>query len=190
MQGGVSGADVNAQDSEGRTVSHVSIDVVTRRNFPFRFWIVEMLLEAGASVDIPDQKGVTALQYASDGVVQRKRISMDRNEFFEWYDSTLNLMSALTTRGADKRTPLPAYDNMKDLINRNLLIAENYGLVRLAEAALTRGADPNYTGPDGDAPLIAAARNGNIDIVNALIKAQADTSYRNQDEQDPAVWPQ
>jgi len=79
---------------------------------------------------------------------------------------------------------------MKELINRNLLIAANYGLVRLAEAALTRGADPNHTGPHRDAPLIAAARNGNIDMFNALIKAQADTSYRNQYEQDPAVWPQ
>jgi ankyrin repeat protein len=54
-------------------------------------------------------------------------------------------------------------------------------------ALLKRGMDPNTVGPTGQPMLHVAAREGNLDIVQALVQAGADIDKRNLLKETPVM---
>lgn len=114
--------------------------------------LVERLLAAGAEASLTDARGRSAADHAA----RRGDVAM---------------MNRLVAAGA----PLTTDERTRH--NAALLTSLRHADAAGALAALGRGADANAADRDGRSALIAAARGGMVEVVEALLAAGADPNH-------------
>src|SRR5438105_4418888 len=149
---------------------------------------VEVLLENGADIDLPDPDGVTPLLVAilnANWDVARQLIDAgaDVNQWDIFGEAPLFTAVDLRNRIDGGRASI-------DPQNRNTGLA-------IVKALLERGADPNMqlffkpanirgaTNTRGATPLIRAAGNGDLEVVKLLLEHGADATVMTADRQTP-----
>ena len=172
-----SGADINSQDEDGRTVLHCAID-----GQDGSLELIQSLLERGADPFIVDQRGFPPAQKAYDDVLEyltglgAGNIEVDRNgntalhhavddnDFISVKKNLSEGLFQVNVRNDEGRTPL--------------LIAVEEGYADIAEALLDAGADANVEDRKHMTPLIVAAnRKGGYSLCRILLDAGADVNY-------------
>lgn len=196
------GADVNVQDKEGKTALMLTGDLVLRSHcksikVPAMFSkegfkeTVQILLAAGADVNLQDKKKCTALfellKVADAEVVQALLAA--------GADVNLQEENALTPLFVIMGNPSDDKEITKLLIeagaNINLQASEKLGRVtplmqaihgghtESAKLLIEAGASVNIQVVDGMTALMLAAQKGNTEVVKSLIKAGADILVKN-----------
>ncbi len=154
------GVDVNAKSLNGETPLHAA----ARQG---KGAIVEILLAAGAEVDVRDSEGNTPLSLAQDSLAWARKDKSVDNAPYEV------LLRRLREGGAgdDGRSPLHQAIAADDLEAVNKLIAD--------------GADVNQTGPKDITAAHIASEIGNPKILSALIEAGAEVDRPNTEDLRP-----
>jgi ankyrin repeat protein len=120
-----------------------------------RMEIVELLLDKGADPNIVNDKGKTALMYASDWI---SRISNVNNPRINGHRDAVEL---LLDKGADP--------NITDPTGKTALImASDNGNIDIVELLLDNDSDPNIVDNDGKTALMCATDRGNTGIVKLI----------------------
>ncbi|XP_062575733.1 uncharacterized protein LOC134237623 [Saccostrea cucullata] len=118
--------------------------------------IVDILLKAGADVNVCDANGNTPLDFAI-------------------YTSEINTIKTLIEAGTDL--------NRCENGTPPLVFAAKLNNTDAVKSLLTNGAHCNYRTEDGTTALYFASKNGNIDMVKTLFEFGADYSiYKNKDK--------
>jgi ankyrin repeat protein len=120
-----------------------------------RMEIVELLLDKGADPNIVNDKGKTALMYASDWIY---RISNVNNPRINGHRDAVEL---LLDKGVDP--------NITDPTGKTALImASDNGNIEIVELLLDNDSDPNIVDNDGKTALRYATDNGHTEIVKVI----------------------
>jgi len=124
--------------------------------------IVEMLLKAGANIDLANEDGLTPLNIASQS------------------KNNLTVVEALLKAGA----------NM-DIANKDgetpIYIASMRDNLPVFELLLKAGANVDIANKDGETPINKASQYGNLTIVEALLKAGANMDIANKYGETPIL---
>jgi len=158
------GADINARNSDGETAATKASGNITSVNNPWRQHLLA-LLDMGADVNAARRSGHTILMSAC-------------------WRGDLELVRVLLDRGADVNARTGnGYTALMDACNHH---GQNpaHGHTEIVRALLEKGADPNvwvtqeYDSADqtahfGMSPLERAARDGNIEMVQMMLKRGA-----------------
>ncbi|MFI5120580.1 MAG: ankyrin repeat domain-containing protein [Thermoanaerobaculia bacterium] len=158
---------------------------------------VQRALAAGATVDGPDEHGVTAITYA---IVEN---SFNAREVLR---ALLNAKASVNARSEDGRTPLMfAAQNGKNEHFGDLLVAGAdlnavdddhwtalmyaafYGSSFGVKDLLNAGADPKVEATDGRTAVLLAAQHGNSTSLEALLAAGGTFESRNLRDTTPLV---
>jgi uncharacterized protein len=123
--------------------------------------VIKALLEAGAAVDAPCDRGQTALLVTS-------------------YRGFPEAAVLLLAHGANPNIP---YEE-----DWPLGLAVNYGYTEIVKAMLDKGALLNVQDSYGKTPLHRAAFGGHDDIVEALLQKGADVDITDNDGRTPLMW--
>lgn len=129
--------------------------------------VLDLLLEAGARVDVPSRDGRAALHFAA---------------FLGHFDVAKRLVDA----GANVNQPA-ALTNGAGLGHTPLLIASFQGHYKIVQMLLKHDANIEIGARDGATPLIAAASGGHMKIVKALLKAGANVFRRLESGETAAI---
>ncbi|CAG9981166.1 unnamed protein product [Clonostachys byssicola] len=148
--GGEGNSLLNARGLSGRTILLEAVYSLDKN-------MVQMLLEMGADVSIPDDEGWGPLALAA----------------FVGHDEILSLM---LDRGADLANLAVKIGKKRRLLS----IAAEHGHLEIVRILLHRGADISVADEDGWTPLIWAAYNGNFETVRFLIEKGADVSVADE----------
>jgi ankyrin repeat protein len=149
---------------------------------------VEVLLDHGADIDLPDPDGVSPLRVAILNVnwdLARRLIEAgaDVNQWDIYGEAALFTAIGLYTRPDNGRQPIDPPNE-----------TDGMTIVRML---LDRGANPNMqlffrpagvrgsTNTRGSTPLIRAANNGDLEMVNLLLDHGADATIYMADRQTP-----
>lgn len=173
------GADVNTAD---------------RRGFTPLMWasasgnmeLVRQLLESGAALDRRANDGTTALMLASaNGFTGIVRALLDRGA-----DATA-ARGGVTARQlalGRSHSEIATLLERAEALGARLLQAANEGHDMLVRQVLVLGAPVNVTDGRGATPLMIAARNGDLGILQALLARGADSSLRDSQGQTVFDW--
>jgi len=148
---------IDAQDKNGETALHYAAEC---RFVPQGSQVAQILLDAGASVDLADTWGITPLQHAA----------------FEKNTPMVMLLIA-------KHALVDARDHGGETA---LHWTALYDQTDAAAALLDAGANINATDSRGWTPLILAARNGNAKIAALLLRRGADRTIADLSHQTAA----
>jgi ankyrin repeat protein len=143
------GADINAEDSLGRTPLYFASEHDNHGNCP----VIRLLLELGANVNARAKDASTPLHVASRcGTLEVVRLMLE-------YGADPNVQDE------DKSTPLH--------------LASRCGHVNIARLLLERGADVNARDADGWTSLHQASRGGYVEVVQLLLDHGVDVNAQN-----------
>ncbi|HEX5107309.1 MAG TPA: ankyrin repeat domain-containing protein [Vicinamibacterales bacterium] len=169
--------DVNARDAQGQTPLMLAATVGSVD-------AVRTLLAAGADVHAASNGGVTALHLAADSAA-KTRLLLEAGAHVNVASQlgrTPLMVAASVNAGAevvrlllDKGADLNAADSVGVT---PLISAANVDNRDAAELLLARGANPHAQARTGhpSTPLMAAAFNGNLPLVRALLARKADVT--------------
>jgi ankyrin repeat protein len=174
-----SGADVNAQDTCGRTA--LIYAVLAGIGLP---QTVKTLLELGADPDLRDNDGVTALMFAIVGMddpiagESMKEIAMILRDAGASEEGVIYIILAKAAAGGDLKSVRECIAQGADVnfqASRPLVSAVQGGHLAVVRELLAAGANPNLrAGPRDLTALIHAASEGRLDVVQELMEAGAD----------------
>ena len=173
--------DINLQKRDETMLSNASY----RNNVK----CVGMLIKLGASIDIKDKGGGTALMAAcfrgnsqcvkllidagADVNVENNRgltaLTISSNEAFDSEFEKYECVKLLVEAGADSTTGP----------NSALFLASKNGFLETVKCFIKAGADINSQDFDGKTPLMVSALGGNVDVLKELIEAGADLDIQN-----------
>jgi ankyrin repeat protein len=166
---------------EGQKGYRPLLIIATQRGDPA---IVRTLLTAGASKDVRDRNGWTALRWAHDGKLKKQARA---DEIIAILDSVgarddaglraLALADAVVRKdlaGVRAALKAGAEPDTRDDKGMTLLIhASAAGDTKVAQALIDGGANVNVTVPYAPSPLTAAIEKGDVKMVNVLLRAGA-----------------
>lgn len=180
-----SGANLNQQDSEGRTalmhaLGYSDMDVI------------ETLIKAGVDLDIQDNEGNTALMQvelskSTKLVDLLKQAGASHKGLKE-----VELLQAIERGDTDRVKVL-----LQEKLNPNarlgqitmLCQAAREGHLEIAKLLIEAGADVNQRASEGYFnPLLYAAYDGNLEVVRILLEAGADVNIRVTDYLNPLEY--
>ncbi|KIE04651.1 Uncharacterized protein NF27_GZ00110 [Candidatus Jidaibacter acanthamoeba] len=171
------GADVNFQDSKGRTALMCAA-------LKERIDIAQILIENGADINamnnyyqsallIAAQKGNIAFikMFIEEGVDLRNEIggSVLWCAVFEGHEK---LVEILIDKGIEVLDPRNANGDTA------LMVAINKGYINIAKILIENGADIHVANHEGITPLMCASFHGHTDIAGLLIKNEADVNTK------------
>ena len=144
---------------------------------------IEKIIEAGADINGPDHRGMTALMFAALGKnTERMRLLMEygadihatRND-----GSTALIDASKSPHGVVDSVALlleaGADVNIVDRFNRSALFwAARSGDAARINALIEAGAELEIRGPFEETPLMSAARSTKLENIQALVEAGAD----------------
>jgi ankyrin repeat protein len=209
-----SGADVHARGVYGETVLHVIAD-----NYENGYFnpdaMIELLIDAGADTDVPDEHGVTPLMLAAGNIASNIRalsavmILASHGANFEALDKKGRLAADWAEEGFGDADRYNGFDDdgyCEKLLLRDLLgeigamnARRNTADVDLMtvscckgadaiKTALLSGANANAVSKNGFTPLMfAVVFNENIEAVKALVSVGADVNARTAHGQTPLM---
>jgi len=175
--------DVSAKDLEGWTPLHHAADTGNKE-------VIVLLLSNGANIEAVDNKGRTALYYASGSLKTIEfLVKHGANIKAKDNDGSTALHSAAARFGSSKETvrwlvKLGADVNARDNDGRTALhsAAARFGNRDILKWLVKHGADVNARDNDGRTALhSAAATFGNRDTLKWLVKLGADVNARDND---------
>ena len=184
------GADVNAQDTDGKTVLMLIISS-QKLSSKERLEFVNALLEKGADVSITDNKDRTALWWAT--YYQHLSIQ-EALEDAQNKDGDTALTSALTS-ATERNGYNKIVEVLKKQLNDNLLEAtrNNKDIKTLIEL-IDKGADINAQDTDGKTVLMLIissqklSSKKRLEFVNALLEKGADLSIKDNEGRTALWW--
>lgn len=132
---------------------------------------VELILEAGANIEISGCEGLSALSVAA------------REGHMGMVDLLLSAKARVDGPGRDSSLPTAVQAAM--MTPMRLALRHNYPAI--AKRLLSAKADPEEEGIIGDGPLAAAATNGEPSIIEALLAAAADVNRTGKQGQTPLM---
>jgi len=109
------------------------------------------LLSKGASPNVAGPDGTTPIMWAAS-------------------NDDVELVRALIKAGADVK--------VKNQLGTSRCRGRHHRLRAIIEALLKAGADANSRNPEGETPLMAVARSGNVDAAKRLLAAGADVNAK------------
>jgi len=148
------GADVNVVAGDGAT------PLVWAGKGDKTGEIVSLLLQKGAKIDAENKLGTSAFDNAARSYCSSKA------------PPSMEVLKILADHGADVDNPIPEGDAEG---YTNLTAAIVWNKIELVKFLIDREADVNIAAADGNTPLMAACREGNLAIVKLLISAGANT---------------
>ncbi|KAL8599445.1 hypothetical protein ACOMHN_066464 [Nucella lapillus] len=181
------GADVNAQDHEGRTaLLYAACNGHSDT--------AEQLIQHGADVNAQNEWGDTPLFCAvrnghTDTSQVLIRHGADVNVHYEWGDTPLlcavwhdlsDTAELLIRHGADVNA-------QNEDGSSPLLHAAREGRSRIAEVLIHHGADINILNKESDTPLLRTAKAGHVDVAKVLIRHGANVNAQNEDGNSPLL---
>jgi len=149
--------------------------------------LVDLLLDAGASIDLPDEDGISPLYIACyqghlDVVASLLRAGANPNKL--GLDGTSPVFIAAQEGYADIVEILAMHSADVNLLDQDgtapLLMAAQEGRVTAVSVLLALGADPNTLTPRGVRPVHSAAQNGHLKTVQLLQAYGADVKILTQ----------
>ena len=140
---------LNSRDVDGFTALNKTLSAIGRK---YSFTRIMFLLEDGANVNIPDNKGYTPLMNA-----------------IRHYDARST--DALINAGAD----IGIHNKYSETA---LLLAVQVGSVKMVRRMIKAGSSLNERNIDSKTPLMYAAECNHIEVVNELIQAGSDIEAR------------
>ena len=169
-----SGFDPNYKDRQGNSLL---IHAAANSNAE----IVALLLNGGADPAMQNKSGDDALNYGAikgnlSIVKQMLKAGLPVNRKQGWqplsyaiYGKSLDVFNYLMDQGADPNANNPSQASA-------LMIAALQGQEEMAERLLKAGADPTWT-KGGESAVDWALKNGNTDIADMVMKAQAKIGF-------------
>jgi ankyrin repeat protein len=180
------GANLNIVDSRSET----PLFLLTRSGYT---GYAEFLLKKGANPNIVNIRGATPLAEAiyksrkdlvkillKYGANPNLGDSVRKPLYVAFLNDRLDIAKILLEKGADI--------NSKDQGDTRLLRSSLHGNSRHVRFLLEHNAAVDERGKDGMTPLIAATKTGNYSICEMLLKAEADTSLRDNSGKSALDW--
>lgn len=183
------GADINIQCSNGWSPL-----VIALRNKHLE--VVKTLLSLGASSEVVDVRGFTALHHAAEigdvdimrlliGATNNIDIKSDNEvKVTPFYMAGLNghleLIKILADKGADINSP-------HSIGNTPLFTALEKGYIEIAKELLHIGADPSYI-HDNYTLLHLASELGDVELVALIVSKGIDVNVKNIHGTTPILW--
>jgi len=184
------------QVSEARALltKGAPVDAGDRRGFTPLMWasaggvvdLVRLLLENGAKPDRTTSDGTTALMLAAaNGFVEVARALILRGANPNITRSGVTARQIAAERG---QSGVVALLEQAETLGSKLLQATVEGHDAAVRQLLSSGAPANLTNARGATPLMIAARNGDLGILQALLSRGADASVRDADGKTVFDW--
>lgn len=158
-------ASTNTQSSGPQTESANPLISVYEAALNGQISIVNVHLEKGTDVNLPDEEGRTPLMYAS-------------------YNGHTDVIKKLIEKGANV--------NIQDPFGRTaLMMAASGPFPETVKVLLDSGADPNLTDKDEHfTALMYAASEGQLEVVKLLLVYKSDPAMKDIDGDDASVFAQ
>jgi len=184
------------QVSAARTLltSGAAVDAADRRGFTPLMWaaaggstdLVRLLLDSGARPDRIAADGTTALMLAAaNGFVDVARTLILRGANVNLTRGGASARQMAAERG---QTDIVALLEQMESLGAKLLQATVEGHDMVVRQLLSGGAPANVIDAHGATPLMIAARNGDLGIMQALLSRGADASIRDADGKTVFDW--
>ena len=184
------------QVPEARTLltSGAAVDATDRRGFTPLIWasaggsvdLVRLLLDSGARPDRSANDGTTALMLAAaNGFVDVARALILRGANVNLTRGGVTPRQIAAERG---QAGIVALLEQMEALSSKLLQATIEGHDMVVRQLLSSGAPANVTNARGATPLMIAARNGDLGIMQALLSRGADASVRDGDGKTVFDW--
>ena len=170
------------------------VDAADRRGFTPLMWgaaagqaeMVRLLLDAGAAVDRRAIDGTSALMAAAaNGFTEIVRTLIARGANVALVKNGVSAQQLAAARG---HSATAALLSQAETLGTRLIQASNEGHDAAIRQLLVLGAPANFTDERGTTPLMFAARNGDLGILQFLLSRGADASLRDAQGQSVFDW--
>lgn len=185
------GVDVNVQDEDGQTALHYVMQMDEDDvSLETRMQLIDQILAKGGSINIVDEDGKTIMDYVDD-------LDQEEQEPMRQFLASRNgmtgadtLFAAIANGNLDATATLLKAGVDKDIRDKEGFGAMHYAgmctkntdeMVRLLAGF---GVDLEMETPADVTPLHVAVQTGNLEFVNALLKADSDVDINAEDDKD------